>query len=409
VNEEAESRRDASGYRPKETVRPAPGIEPEQWPNIKAPDRFIQLLCQRAYFFALEGGKKKKRLFGEEGRLRRLVNAWVREREAEIDQRGHEREAALQRDIKTAPLRARTSVKAARAQDRRTAAIDQEIVAIDERIDRLVAEEESLSPGQRSGRLVGKEAVAAATATGLGDGAAFVLTIGGVGGPLWLRIAIALTLALVLNVGVMVAGRTVAAMWRMLSDTSLLARSPLVAGVIATLGFLLDRALESAGDFRHHALQNLDKGVATDPHFLVWVGLTGAFAATIALGWWHYASEGDRLIRQRRGLEATRSGLETQRENSTRMAKALRDKAIEVLTQAKRAEAELPVLPKQLADLKAAQRAQGDEFLAAAEEAFGRGKARRRAIEASRRESEAAMDPETEAVIDEAIKDILGR
>jgi hypothetical protein len=282
--------------------------EAEQWPNIDDVSRWRQLVWKTAYRYALDGGKRRQ-LLGTAGSLTKLLRAVEERATASIDRLGHQRRLELERRIGSSGARAKAAVDLSQVQDRKAKKLHERIDALDGEIACVAEAEEQLTPGQRRGRLVGREAVAAVAATGLIDASAFVLTINGLGGSLWLRLSIAVSIALALNVAVLALGRTLVDIWRMWNRASGLRRALVVGGGLGMLGFFLVRALISAGEFRQHALPDLDRGVPTDPHFLVWVGLTGTFGATVALGWWRYSTEGDRLMRRRRKLEHERAEL----------------------------------------------------------------------------------------------------
>lgn len=398
----SESKR-RSGYEPGEEVRPRAGVETQHWPNLEDRDRQRQLVTEHG----LEGGRmgvQEETLLGPSGSLKDIIEGFVHSAQARIDEWWANREAALNQIVARAPIRKEQFVSEGKANDKKIDALAARIDALADRIQRAEAEEQQLSPGQRSGRLVGKEAFVAATATGLGDGSAFVLTLNGIGGELWLRISLAVTLALILNVAIMAAGRTVAAVWRMLDDASRIVRLPLAGGALATLGFLVDRALVTAGAFRHDALVNLENGIATNPAFLVWVAVTGAFGATIALGWWHYASEGDRLVRQRRRLERDRDRLVGERTEAEKVSEELRAEAFAVAEAAREAQQELATLDRRVSSLKAAERAEGDTLFAMAREAYAKGAKERVDAEP---EHAVTFEPATEAALDRMIHDIL--
>jgi hypothetical protein len=377
------------------------------WPAIEPWDRLRQLLSERAYYFALDGGTTAE-LFGKTGSLTNLVDALVAKKQADIASRGQEQEAELQHAIQTSAIRSRAALDASRAQDEVTARLDAQIADLDRHIRHVGEEEDRLPAGQRSARIVGKEAGAAAVATGLGDGATLILTISSTTGPLWLRLVIAVTIALVLNVAILAVARMVTGAWRMLSTASKLVRASVLAGAVGMLGLLLYGALETAGDFRAHALVNPEHVVATDLRFLVWVGLTAAWGAILALAWWHYASEGHRLARRRHALEVERGGVTKQRLDSVNTGNRLREKALEIVAEAQNAKSALAGVPDVVASLQAAHAAEGDVALGIARQRFAEGKRERSSSEKSKLKSPETIDPETEREIDNLIKEIFG-
>jgi hypothetical protein len=371
--------------------------------DLSSWEQIREVVSARAKAFARNGGSKD---FLDP--LAKMLGSVVARKHAEIDGRLAEREGEIHRTIDMVPARTEMLEQAAKAQDRTTDDLKAELPDLEQRVRELQEQEESLPAGQRSARLVGKEAVTAATATGLGDAAAFVLTINAIGGQLWLRVSIAVTIALVLNVGVLASARTLAGIWRMLGDSSTAVRVGLASCVTLLLGFLLYRALETAGEFRQHALINITQGLPSNPTFLVWVGLTGAFSGTIALGWWHYASEGDRLARHRRKLEAKLEGVRGAIASSLDAAGKMRDKVFEILAEAERLKSEVKRLPAVAAKLKDAERAEGDAAAAAAEAAFAEGVQQRINAEESKSDPTRTIDDETQHEIDELLKDIFG-
>jgi hypothetical protein len=253
---------------------------------------------------------------------------------------------------------------------------------------------------------VGKEAAAAACATGLADAAALLLTINGLGGALTLRLFVAATLALALNVGVMAAGRTLAGLWLIVRNSTSSARSVLVAGSLGVLCVLIAGSLISAGKFRHAALLNLDKGLPADPRFLVWIGLTAAYSASLALAWWHYSSVGDRLARKRRKLERRRDRLEQAQERCESTAAAARDAVFRVLVEGKHARSDLDRLGEKTEQLVREQVAEGVACRGIAKDGFSAGAQRRAHIEA-RRPVKRTIEPDVEKAVETAIEEIL--
>jgi hypothetical protein len=380
--------------------------EPEQWPEIDKAERLRQLIWQRAFYFGLNGGKRKE-ILGSSGALTKLIRAMVKKAIATISQRGVERAEELNRTIKSSGTRSKAQVKDAAAHDKRTAALDGQIDEVGADIRQIDADYDALSPGQRSGNIVGKEAFGAAAATGLADGTAFILTLNGIGGALWLRLVIAATLALALNVAVMAAGRTLAGLWVIVRDSSKAVRLSLVTAMLVSLASLIALTLFSAGDFRRDALANLGEGLPADPRFLVWLGVTAAFGSTMTLGWWHYSSDGARLSRRRRKLEAERAQLEQERKKHLAAEVRARDRAFLILADAQTARGDRALLDQMIASQIAQQEAEGEALLEVAKEGFAEGQHARRETAARGRTVPATVDPETERAIDDTIAEIL--
>src|SRR4051812_3228125 len=117
-------------YKPREAVRPAPGTEWELWPEVERWERLRQLMAERARRFGRDGGQKKE-LFGKDGALKQLVDALVDKKNSEIDSGRVERQAELDRIIKSSPIRVRAVIKASHAKDAETDELKGRLVELD--------------------------------------------------------------------------------------------------------------------------------------------------------------------------------------------------------------------------------------------------------------------------------------
>jgi hypothetical protein len=115
----------------------------------------------------------------------------------------------------------------------------------------------------------------------------------------------------------------------------------------------------------------------------------------------------DLFGRRRRWLDAKYAHLERRRRKSAQVAERHRDKAFQLVAEARYTEAERERLADSAASLKAAQRAQGDAVIAAARIAFVQGEHRRKNLARAKR-TPPEIDFETERAIDDALRDILG-
>jgi hypothetical protein len=375
------------------------------WPGIEDQPGFRKTLWRRAYEFALHGGGWKE-LIGEQGGLSVVIEARVEQLSAIVKQREAERITQLERTIQSSRTRADEQIEEARAQDRLAEATGERIEALEIELEEIEEDERRLKPGQRSGRLIGKEAATAACATGLADASALLLTINGIGGALWLRLFVAATLALALNVAVMAAARTLAGLWLMVSDSTRGVRVGLATVTLGVLCVLVVGSLLSAGNFRREALLNLDQGLPADPRFLVWIGITAAYSATLALGWWHYSSEGDRLARQRRKVESQRDRFEQAQRRCEDAARDASRQVFQVLVEGKNARSDLDLLPAKTDHLIEEQHAEGKALIGIAKDGFSAGKRRRAEIERLHRRPP-TIDREMERAVDKAIEEIL--
>jgi hypothetical protein len=401
-----DDRHQSEVYEPRENLRPEPGDEWEQWADLDEVEHARQKVWWRSKIFARNGGAKEELLDGS-GALTQVIRSIVNKRIARIQQSAFRRRQELTRTIESSNLRSKAQLSESHECDKRTYELAKHADALNKDIGEVKEAYDRLPPGRRGARLVGKEAIAAATSTGLADGTAFVLTINGLGGALLLRLAIALTLALALNVSVMALARSVAGLWTMLQSKWL--RIGGVIGALGVQGGLITGALVGAGDFREHALTNLDKGLPTDPRFLVWVGLAAAFGATMALASWHYAGEGDRLIRRMRALEARRDEVEQAQQRSQQAAMRAKNRAYEIVHEAQAASAALDELPGEVACSIAQEVAERETLAGLAKQGFAEGEQERKNVEESRRQAPVTAGADTAREIDEAINKILAR
>ena len=381
------------------------------WPSVDDAEGFENMLRERAYEAGLHGASHRDlfgdRLLGRSGWVPPLIDARVEQLVAAARRRGRARREELERTINSCRTRKDAEVEEAKSQDRRRDEIGRGLRLLEGEFQRLDDEERKLTPGQRSGRLVGKEAVMAGVATGAADGAALMLTLSGLGGALWTRLLVAVTLALALNVAVLASARMVAGLWGMVSKSSRALRVALVGLTLGILSGLVAGSLLSAGAFRRDALLNLDRGLPTDPIFLIWIGGTAAFSATVAVAWWHYSREGDRIARRRRQLERKRGALEQAARAATQAAELARARVYEILRLGDDARSNLNMLPGTIQVIVEQQHAVGKALLPVAKEAYVAGRLERQEAEKALKR-EPTIGTLTERKIDEAIDKILG-
>lgn len=164
-----------------------------------------------------------------------------------------------------------------------------------EELDQVRQIEDRLTSAQSADQ---RATVATAVAVGVADASAFVLTINAIGGALWLRILTSISIALVFDMVLWLVARTIAGsrQWRGVMR----ARVIIGLGLWTTLA-----ALVGLSSFRAYHLDALEKGLPTDPGFLVWVGLAALVAVVgVAAVQSHCATVADRAAERARKLES---------------------------------------------------------------------------------------------------------
>jgi hypothetical protein len=367
---------------------------------------FEEKVCEDAYVFGWLG-EKLKRIFGGGKPLTDEIEAHTEARVKREEKKQEKRAAELEGALAATPVEVARAQQNVTAQDRRTAELEDEMRETERRKQGIEAEVAQLSPGERAGRRIGVEAVGAWVAAGVADTSAFILTINAVGGALWVRVALAGSIALALNAAVYALARTLAGAWRMMRGMRRRVLVALTGAVVGALALVIVAAFVAAGEFRAVAVDNLDKGLPTDPAFLVWTGLAGALGAVVSLGWWHYSSTGDRLAQRIEQLNANLTSLEIERQASIRLAREWTNRMADAVALAAKLRKELDALPAFYAKEVAAIRAEGHELEARARKAFKKGSDERKDEEGMRRR-DPSVDLGFERRLDIELRKLLG-
>lgn len=380
----------SGGYRPRKKVEPDDGRECHDWPDMEDPERATQTFSRRGFLAGFEGGEAD----GEPSRLASMVppavSAWIAaKRGPALDEM-----EALEKQIATAPQDSQTAVDRAGDHDRETTKHVDEAEAARERREVVRDRLARLTPGQRGGRLDGKEFALAASSTGVLDGSVFALMIGSLGGPFAVRAAIALGLTAAFTVIVATAGRMLGELARRSMSRPQRTGGFALALLLATLIGLSAGAIVSAGGFRADAIVNIGRGLPADPSFLIWVQGALTLAAVCAISAYHVAREGAQLRKDEKELTALIEQLDQKARESQDAASTARNDAREIMAAAEAAKASLKIIPQRLEAEIEELREKGNFLVELVFERFAEGKRARARAEAERRRPIHTVDDE---------------
>jgi hypothetical protein len=231
-------------------------------------------------------GLGREFLFGISGKLS-LVIARLCDVRIEIIQREADARAAeLRGEIDAAAPRAEQDFEESRRHDLKAHGLREELGQVRATTADVERQEQDLPPERRSDGWEGREVAVAITGTAAMDAVTFLFTLIGLAGPLWLRILLALVITAAYTGVVAAGGRSLAWLWGRTSTNRPLAVSAALV-VVAALAALAGVSFAAMADFRQDVFPNAEKGLPTDPQFLLFTQSASALGATISIAWWH--------------------------------------------------------------------------------------------------------------------------
>jgi hypothetical protein len=355
---------------------PQPNDQPGRFGDTEQYGRFASRVLRIAYKCGKKG-IKRKRVLGPEGELVRAILWDLEMRIAFARKQAVARRRWLDAAIASIGAGVKKCEVQANGYDQQQTGLQDEVDETKQALAAKRGQVERLPRGQRAGRGAKIEAGVALGVTGIADSGAFILTLNGIGGTMFVRLFIALGVVAALNMAVLAVSRMLEGLWRHVSGGSRWVSAAMIASVMAMLMGAIAKALASAGDYRREATANIAKGFPTNPEFLLWTGLAAALGSTVALALWHYASEGNRLMKQVQKLERSLAALRGRQRELVALAAAARDRAVDLVASGQRMRASLGSLSSELSHQVDELRARSNSLVEMAAIRFEQGRQKR--------------------------------